>query len=71
MPRTHKRVFFDREYDFPDSGVWVHVASQKTYIVLPFPVMIEAIVEPGVAYAGRDGLIWVRPLKEFMDGRFV
>lgn len=68
--RTHKRVFFDREYDFPDAGAWVHVKTNKAYIVL-FPVMIEATVSPGVAYAGRDGLIWIRPLAEFLDGRFV
>lgn len=70
MPRTHKRVFFDREYDFPDSGVWHHVKSSHQYVVL-FPAVIEAIVEPGVAYSGKNGLIWVRPVAEFLDGRFV
>lgn len=58
------------EVDFPDSGVWHHVASCHAYVVL-FPAVIEATASLGVAYAGADGLIWVRPVSEFLDGRFV
>jgi len=58
------------EFDFPDTGSWTHVKSGHQYVVL-FPAVIEATAEMGVAYAGADGLIWVRPVDEFLDGRFV
>lgn len=57
------------EVTFPDSGTWNHVKSGHQYVVL-FPAVIEATATIGVAYAGSDGLIWVRPVAEFLDGRF-
>jgi len=70
--RTHKRTLLGREVDFPETGPWTHVKSGGQYIVL-FPVVIESGLVPGVAYSkiGGDGLIWIRPITEFLDGRFV
>ena len=69
---TNKRVLLGREVDFPDTGPWMHVKSGRHYVVL-HPVMIESGLVPAVAYSalGGDGLIWVRPVAEFLDGRFV
>lgn len=67
-----KRTILGVEYDYPASGsVVTHVKTGGRYVVL-FPVIIEADAVPAVAYAPLDGSsnIWVRPLEEFMDGRF-
>ena len=61
-----------REVDFPDGGIWLHVKSGTQYVVM-HPVMIENGLVPAVAYAklgGDNGLVWVRPVTEFLDGRF-
>lgn len=68
--RTHKRTLLGQEVEFPDGGLWTHCKSGGQYVVM-FPAMIEATATPGVAYCGHDGLIWVRPVEEFLDGRFV
>lgn len=68
--RTHKRTLLGREIDFPDSGTWTHVKSGGQYVVL-HPVVIENGLVPAVAYSKRGGPIWVRPVEEFLDGRFV
>ena len=57
---------------------WKHASSGGVYTVLSC-AMIEATLQPGVVYEGghgyaHDGRIWstwVRPVSEFMDGRFV
>ena len=70
--RTHKRTLLGREIDFPNEGQWTHIKTGGRYVVL-FPVMVENGLTPAVAYSkvGGDGLIWVRPITEFLDGRFV
>jgi hypothetical protein len=70
--KTHKRTLLGREVDFPNSGKWTHVKSGGQYIVL-FPAIVENGLIPAAAYskADGDGLIWVRPITEFLDGRFV
>lgn len=32
--------------------------------------VVESSLDVAVVYAGADGVRWVRPLSEFMDGRF-
>lgn len=67
---THKRFIMGQEIDFPDGGLWTHKKTGGRYVVL-FPAMIEATMEPAVCYASASsGMIWVRPVKEFLDGRF-
>ena len=70
--RTYKRTLMGREIDFPETGPWTHVKSGGQYIVL-FPCMVENGLVQAVAYSklGGDGLIWIRPITEFLDGRFV
>lgn len=50
---------------------WRHVKRGTTYTVEDNGV-IEATLAACVIYrAQADGTVWVRPLHEFMDGRFV
>lgn len=50
---------------------WRHLKRGSTYRVLDTGV-IEATLTACVIYtADADGTTWVRPLSEFMDGRFV
>jgi hypothetical protein len=65
-----KKTLLGREYEFPE-GVMIHVKTGRHYAVL-FPCMIEATLTPAVAYSalGGDGTVWIRPMDEFMDGRF-
>lgn len=46
-----------------------HVKTGRDYIVL-CTATIEATMAPAVVY-GRGDEMWVRPLDEFCDGRFV
>ncbi len=49
---------------------WRH-RKGGTYAVVAVARM-EANLYPAVVYKSeRDGLVWVRPLEEFEDGRFV
>lgn len=68
---TNKRTLLGREIDFPNTGPWTHVKSGGRYVVL-WPCIIENGLVPAVAY-GRfdvDGPMWIRPVSEFLDGRF-
>ena len=48
-----------------------HVESGRDYIVV-CEAMIEATMIGAVVYRSVDGgNVWVRPLREFCDGRFV
>lgn len=48
-----------------------HVKSGGDYTVI-CEATIEATMVPAVVYkAEKDGTLWVRPTKEFCDGRFV
>lgn len=51
---------------------WKHLKSGTRYTVVAHS-LIEATLEPCVIYieAGNvDGVSWVRPTSEFIDGRF-
>jgi hypothetical protein len=51
---------------------WRHLKTGHVYVVLDI-CTIEATVAPAVLYQRRDvadAHKWVRPLAEFMDGRF-
>lgn len=49
---------------------YTHIATGKKYKVL-FHAILENTLEPSVVYQSlSDGTIWVRPAKEFYDGRF-
>lgn len=54
-----------------------HVRTNNVYIVINEEVYIEATGEKAVAYARaypthdrNTHKVWIRPHKEFMDGRF-
>jgi len=49
---------------------WRHLKRGATYIV-EGSCVIEALLVTGVIYKSEaDGTVWVRPLSEFVDGRF-
>lgn len=51
-------------------SIWKHLKTGGLYRVLDH-VFIEATAEPAVLYISMDdGRKWVRPTKEFLDGRF-
>ena len=55
----------------PRSEVYRHQKTGGLYIVIEWDVYIEASVTKAVVYRNIcDGLTWVRPYEEFMDGRF-
>jgi hypothetical protein len=50
--------------------VWKHWRTGNVYTVLHYAIL-ERTGEESVVYRGRDsGVIWVRPAREFFDGRF-
>lgn len=52
-------------------NIWKHVRTGGLYEVLVADARIEATLEPVVVYKSMtDGVVWVRPVAEFMDGRF-
>ncbi|WP_319533400.1 hypothetical protein [uncultured Cohaesibacter sp.] len=48
----------------------VHRKSGEKYCVLHVG-LLEADLKPVVIYENRDHCVWVRPVSEFLDGRFV
>jgi hypothetical protein len=58
-------------FEQPDIGSrWRHLKRGTTYRVEGMCI-IEATMLAGVIYtAEADGTMWVRPVVEFMDGRF-
>ena len=51
--------------------MFFHVKTGHYYEVLGFGI-IEATLEPAVIYASTgSSMVWIRPIKEFFDGRFV
>lgn len=58
--------------DTPDNGtLWLHTKTNTVYRVY-FSGFSEKYLTQMVAYANADNpvLIWIRPLDEFLDGRF-
>lgn len=59
-------------------GRWLHVKTGGVYLFIAL-AQIEATGEPAVVYEALDdkgtgpagSRVWVRPLSEFTDGRFV
>lgn len=54
------------------SSFWKHVKTGKIYVVCDY-VYIEETASPAVVYFEpgiEDQVKWVRPLDEFLDGRF-
>ena len=47
-----------------------HVKTGGVYMVCGGAVW-EATVEAALAYRAADGVVWIRPVAEFTDGRFV
>lgn len=67
-----KRTINGVEVDFPSiSNLWRHIKTGGVYVVM-CPAVIETDAVPAVAYAiaNGDGTVWVRPVTEFLDGRF-
>lgn len=48
---------------------WRHAKTNAVYMVCGGAVW-EPTCEAAVAYRGRDGVVWLRPLAAFADGRF-
>lgn len=58
-------------HDDPRSMVYRHVKTGGLYVVLHWDARIEASMDEAVVYQSlKDGMMWVRPKTEFMDGRF-
>lgn len=56
----------------PKGSIWQHKKTENLYLVKDL-VVLESDLQIAVAYSGvteNTRLIWVRPLAEFMDGRF-
>ena len=54
------------------SEVWKHVKSGRLYIIIDPRAKYEETGNRCVVYKSLiTGQVWVRPLDEFMDGRFV
>ena len=56
----------------PKGSIWRHKVTETLYIVKDL-VVLESDLQVAVAYGGvteNTRLTWVRPLAEFMDGRF-
>lgn len=56
----------------PKGSIWRHKKTENLYMVKDLVVM-ESDLQLAVAYSGvieNSRLTWVRPLAEFMDGRF-
>lgn len=49
---------------------WLHLKSKHTYEVIAVGYL-ESSLTTIVVYKGSEGLVWVRPITEFLDGRFV
>ncbi len=67
-----QRTINGEKIGFPDgSKLWRHIKTDGIYAVL-CPAVIEAGTVPAVLYSksGGDGTVWVRPVTEFLDGRF-
>ena len=56
----------------PRLSKWRHLKTGATYVVIANDAVIEASLTPAIAYCplGPAGPMWVRPLAEFLDGRF-
>ena len=73
MPRTVKRPHLGEEIDFPNADrVWTHVKTGGRYVILLQCVLLDLGAVPAVAYTSEkpDQPVWVRPVSEFLDGRF-
>lgn len=56
----------------PKGSIWQHKKTENLYMVKDL-VVLESDLQVAVAYSGvteNTRLTWVRPLAEFMDGRF-
>jgi len=62
----------DDGYDGHDGTIWRHEKTKNTYEIIASHALIEGTLEPVVVYreVGGEGPAWVRPLWEFLDGRF-
>lgn len=49
---------------------WLHLKSKHTYEFVAIGYL-ESSLTTIVVYKGVEGLAWVRPITEFLDGRFV
>ena len=58
--------------NMPELGVYKHIKTGNQYRIVGF-CRIELTCEPAVAYQTKTGAleIFVRPISEFVDGRFV
>lgn len=57
--------------DAPWGSRWKHLKTGHTYRARE-QVIIEATMTPAIVYGREDATpgLWVRPLAEFLDGRF-
>ena len=50
---------------------WGHVKHGGAYVVIDNGVIEATLIACVIYKAESDGTTWVRPLSEFMDGRFL
>ena len=58
--------------DMKEAGeIWRHVKTGGLYGIVDVDARLEATNEKAIVYTSlHDGITWIRPYAEFMDGRF-
>lgn len=51
-------------------GTWIHKKTGHRYELIMFG-LIESTLEPAAIYRNEKGQVWIRPVTEFFDGRFL
>lgn len=53
------------------NNIWRHKKTGNLYIILADDMLIESTMERAICYVSlHDNRKWIRPHKEFYDGRF-
>lgn len=60
-----------RTHVIPNGSEWKHLNTGRVYVAY-HTLLIEATLEVGITYSahGSHHVLWMRPVSEFLDGRF-